>query len=633
MEDKKEEEREKKKVINGGIDFMLANTPDNSPVRHDQQEERNIDEEVPPVQEQERPNMRPSQGNEDHKRNSSPQAISGKKRRKRKKAKAYRTIDNLKEETSHYKALWETMRKRIQRMKKASKKGKKIGAPKTKRKVKPHRVPVVTKLVRKIYKRTGHSVSWNVEMRKKIRRFLEEDINSSQAPGKKETVTRGKIKMQKRYLNDTLLNLYKGFIEKYPDCKLSYTSFCRLRPFWVVQRKVDSRETCLCKVHENVKYRVLKLHRLKIINESNPDKVAESLVCDVTRKECAHRECRTCQMKELPNALTDERAGEQVTYYQWVNRTEEISTKTGSKTVTKTLKVLEQSTIETLLNETATLLREKYVKHIFNIRHQYKTMKELKDNITERDAVIHVDFSENFNCKLAEEIQSMHFGGSRNQISLHTVVVYTKDKIESFCTVSENTQHGPAAIWAHMKPVLDYLKEVHGEVTTVHFLSDGPCTQYRSKVNFFLFNQEVLDTYHFELATWNFTESGHGKSAADGIGGTVKRTADRLVANGIDIPDAKSFCTHADQQLRNVRVLFVEDSEIERKSKLVPSSLQTVKGTMKLHQVGIRRDKKGILNLKVLSCFCRWPEQCTCYILSETPEHHLPAFQGTNYNL
>ena len=37
----------------------------------------------------------------------------------------------------------------------------------------------------------------------------------------------------------------------------------------------------------------------------------------------------------------------------------------------------------------------------------------------------------------------------------------------------------------------------------------------------------------FEEVTWNFFKSGHGKGAADGIGGTVKREADRLVTHGI----------------------------------------------------------------------------------------------------
>ena len=39
---------------------------------------------------------------------------------------------------------------------------------------------------------------------------------------------------------------------------------------------------------------------------------------------------------------------------------------------------------------------------------------------------------------------------------------------------------------------------------------------------------------------WSFLEAGHGKGAADGIGGVLKRTADRIVAQGADLPNAEA---------------------------------------------------------------------------------------------
>lgn len=40
--------------------------------------------------------------------------------------------------------------------------------------------------------------------------------------------------------------------------------------------------------------------------------------------------------------------------------------------------------------------------------------------------MLHVDFSENYNCKYSEEIQSVHFGGAGQQITRHTAVLYRK---------------------------------------------------------------------------------------------------------------------------------------------------------------------------------------------------------------
>jgi len=59
-----------------------------------------------------------------------------------------------------------------------------------------------------------------------------------------------------------------------------------------------------------------------------------------------------------------------------------------------------------------------------------------------------------YSCKYSEEIQSMHFGASQRQVSLHTGVLYTKDNTDSFCSLSDNLKHGPAGICAHLIPVL-----------------------------------------------------------------------------------------------------------------------------------------------------------------------------------
>ncbi|CAF4889129.1 unnamed protein product [Pieris macdunnoughi] len=49
--------------------------------------------------------------------------------------------------------------------------------------------------------------------------------------------------------------------------------------------------------------------------------------------------------------------------------------------------------------------------------------------------------------------------------------------------------------------------------------------------------QKVLNLKEFTL---NYSESGHGKGAPDGIGATCKRTADAVVATGSDIDSLES---------------------------------------------------------------------------------------------
>lgn len=88
--------------------------------------------------------------------------------------------------------------------------------------------------------------------------------------------------------------------------------------------------------------------------------------------------------------------------------------------------------------------------------HQYKAVKQIKKDLRVDEVLLHMDFSENYNCKYTKEIQSMHFGGSRNQISLHTSVLYYNKEGEvksvPFCTFSEDRRHKNVAICAHLTP-------------------------------------------------------------------------------------------------------------------------------------------------------------------------------------
>ena len=88
----------------------------------------------------------------------------------------------------------------------------------------------------------------------------------------------------------------------------------------------------------------------------------------------------------------------------------------------------------------------------------------------------------------------------------------------------------------------------------------------------------------FKSVTWNFTEASHRKGAPDGVGGALKNLADRLVAYGTDIPDAEALLYNLSKQ-SSVKLFKVTEEDIETCGELVPPSLKTVQGTLKVHQV------------------------------------------------
>lgn len=97
-----------------------------------------------------------------------------------------------------------------------------------------------------------------------------------------------------------------------------------------------------------------------------------------------------------------------------------------------------------------------------NILHQYKCVDDIKKLLSFDEILFHIDFSKNYNCKYTNEIQSAHFGRSKLQVTLHSVVMYYKVHNEdgygtvlpvSLCTVSDSMRYVPAAICAHLEAV------------------------------------------------------------------------------------------------------------------------------------------------------------------------------------
>jgi hypothetical protein len=181
------------------------------------------------------------------------------------------------------------------------------------------------------------------------------------------------------------------------------------------------------------------------------------------------------------------------------------------------------------------------------------------------------------------EIQNMHLGSSKKQISLHTGVAYTAEKTLSFCTVSDCLQYGPCSIWAHLQPVLEYLRQETG-TTVIHFISDGPTTQYRNKLNFYLLANKIFDV-GFNSTTWNFLEASHGKGAADGFGAVLKRSADRFVNEGGDIIGSDDLILALQSKGTSVKLVKISEDQVKEIEDELPSTLRPIPKTMQIHQV------------------------------------------------
>jgi len=355
----------------------------------------------------------------------------------------------------------------------------------------------------------------------------------------------------------------------------------------------------------------IALWRYKIINDKNLDDLIETeMFCNPISELCHFRKCPTCAGKIITINGFD---GESECYYENWDSVKEHGR--DGQDHRHTIKQKVYCSAYDLVNEFLDTVLPNYIKHKAFDAHQKNVMNELKEELTDSDMLLNIDFAENYSCKYFEEIQSLHFGGSRNQISLHTGVMYRGETLQSFCTVSGDLKHDSIAIYCHLKPILN---EYGARITSLHFLSDGPSTQYHCQYMFTVIIRLIIPMFPaLESLDWNFSQSGHGKSPADGVGATLKRTANKVVANNEDVANLEQFLSHVLKKIKGIRitpVLSVQDKNLEKE---VRKCLKPVKDTLKVRQVRWSKSEANVLYFNTLSYFnvvCK-PGECKHYHL------------------
>lgn len=196
-----------------------------------------------------------------------------------------------------------------------------------------------------------------------VKAFYTRDDVSRVTTGKKHTITQAKVRVQKRFLVDTLKNLHKKYLAENPRKSVSYSLFCRLRPYWVVHPTLSDRETCLCKLHENLGFVAQKLCSMKLLNIPELEMLMAEICCDQTNKE--YNDCGNCKEKDF-TLLREYEGSTQVAYMQWVTEDTKGQTKDNIET---TFKKTVKKKVETTLDDLIELFNGMLVKfkhHAFN---------------------------------------------------------------------------------------------------------------------------------------------------------------------------------------------------------------------------------------------------------------------------
>lgn len=313
-----------------------------------------------------------------------------------------------------------------------------------------------------------------------------------------------------------------------------------------------------------------------------PEELLRTTVCDLDSENCNFGRCGDCPgttyVETLLRGLDVFRSdNSEVRVQQWI---------AGIRCTLQCFVMTPQEFSENFLS----MLSELKVHHFIS-KQQAQHLRALKANLSKKEAVAVMDFAENYSFVIQDAPQSYHWVNT--QATIHPIVVYCASEnnevppVMSFAVISDCLEHDTAAVSAFQHELMKYLKKDLPELKEIHYFSDGASSQYKNKKKFLNLCHHESD-YQIQ-ADWNFFATSHGKSACDGIGGTVKRLAGRAslqrpFQDQIQTPE--DLFSWARENIKGVRVIWVPKAAVtERRAHLASrfSTAKAIKGTRSLH--------------------------------------------------
>lgn len=381
---------------------------------------------------------------------------------------------------------------------------------------------------------------------------------------------------------DTLKNLHRIYVDECEndDEKISLTKFMSLRPKeCVFPNDSSAHNSCLCIYHENINLAVESLIHLKIfenITKNNLLKEMKSLLmCTEPTDECYLRSCENCENNSIQTFLTEA-----------VDKTNLVKIKRSCWIVSKRTDLMDiEEDVDVFIEKFEEDL-EKFITHEFKLKKQQTFIESKKQCLKSGEIVVQIDFSENYSCFTQNAVQSDFF--TAVQVTIHPCAIYyvenNSTKLFKIVIISDVVKHTTASVYAFQKRIIPVLKEKFEDLRKIIYVSDGAGSQYKNIKNF---KNVCMHKHDFDLeAEWHFTVTSHGKSACDGIGGALKRTARNDTLRGSKIKNAQNFFDWAKNRFADTVLLYVDGTEIMRATQEIEEKgeYRSLPGTLKYHQ-------------------------------------------------
>ena len=384
-----------------------------------------------------------------------------------------------------------------------------------------------------------------------------------------------KEKKNIRYCFNYLICLHANFLVENPNISVSYAVFCSYWPKNIIKPRIEDYGSCKCETCENIELKLCALQKRDLINRSHD---IQSIIID-GREGSGQLELDL--LADLALLKDGPKSAVSVSFLQWEKvEKRNVNNNIGDKKkiMNRVPKVLEAKYLSEL-TEADFVTAKKHLNRSIEIKNFIKE-KRLEISNSSTMAMLQVDWAENGEVIVPGEVQSAFYGGRLNY-SLHTGYQYTQTNSGGFVSLSDFSNHKAEAIYAALDSKIKQL--VDEGKSEIIIVSDSPTSQYRNAKMVFL-TKSWAEQFGIRIQ-WIYTEAGHGKSAADGIGGKIKN----LVKDKVAFNRQYTISTMQDiieliRRDTTIELKIHTKEEVLRVANSLPH-LSSLKGALKIHEI------------------------------------------------
>lgn len=206
----------------------------------------------------------------------------------------------------------------------------------------------------------------------------------------------------------------------------------------------------------------------------------------------------------------------------------------------------------------------------------------MKAELQPGNAVLQIDYAENYSLISQDEIQSAHWGHS--QVTLFTACVWYPEGVKSYVVVSDDLTHSKESSWLFLKVIIeDFKRFVYPDLLHLKIFSDNCTSQFKSRYT--VSNICYLaDDLNISSVTWSLFAPGHGNGAVDAIGGQLKQQIwMKVKSRSVSINTAKEFYETALKVAQATHILYVPKDNVTSSSGLLQERWKNVKQIPGIH--------------------------------------------------